>query len=782
MKLYSCNTLRAMKQNKAAYLGAVCIIALGILIQVAMTDTLYNLRDKVALYFTDCRFADVFATVEALPETQLDHLAEIPGIDQAFGRLSGDARLLLEGQDEIITLHLLAYSTDDRLNTISLSDNAQEIAANTLYLGTKMQAAYHFTPGQPLQLAVSGRTESLTFAQTANAPEYIYAMPAGAQTPDGAIYDIACLDKAQLELLLDQKGLVTELGFTLKDGYRFADVRTALEEQLSPYGLSALTDRNDQISNYMLRSEFSQLTTMGIVLPAIFLAISVFMLYIVLKKLIDKDRSLIGTMKAFGATDRELLTAYLKQSLALGTVGALLGSVLAIPLGKFMFAMYVDYFNLPYPYYDNFISSRLVGLGIALLTSISATLWGVKDILNITPAESMRPAAPNAAAQPPLSKRLAALLNPRQKMGLRAVWRSKSRSLVIALAIAFPFALTSVLFSFDSVIDQMFYDQFEKVQLYDLKVSLAQYVPYDDAVHAAEQLDGVYHSEAAGELTLLMRHGHLTQYAALMVLGQNSTLYHIMDIKQQYYSPPTDGLIINSKTAADLQLKEGDLVEVTNSQLSPTAVKLPVVRIIEETLGSNCYISQAGLTRCFASPPLANTVMFKVYPQQLDHVKSQLTHTSGILSLTDSARILKGYRELMTSMIAMVNLFTLMAIATGIILITNISVISIRERRSEFGTLAILGADLREISEIVRFEQFLYFGMGLLLGLPLTAGFRVIMEKLVASDTYTVDLQIPAIAYIKALLLCIMIMLAAFIMIMKSIGDIQPADILKERE
>ena len=144
------------------------------------------------------------------------------------------------------------------------------------------------------------------------------------------------------------------------------------------------------------------------------------------------------------------------------------------------------------------------------------------------------------------------------------------------MAIAYPFALTSVLFSFDSVIDQMFYDQFEKVQLYDLKVSLAQYVPYDDAVHAAEQLD---------------------------------------------------------------------------------------------------------------------------------HVKSQLTHThtSGVLSLTDSARILKGYRELMTRIIAMVNLFTLMAIATGIILITNISVISIRERRSEFGTLAILGADLREISEIVRF-------------------------------------------------------------------------------
>ena len=44
----------------------------------------------------------------------------------------------------------------------------------------------------------------------------------------------------------------------------------------------------------------------GTVIPVIFMAMSVFMLYIVLKKNIDNDRVLIGTMKAMGMKNIEL--------------------------------------------------------------------------------------------------------------------------------------------------------------------------------------------------------------------------------------------------------------------------------------------------------------------------------------------------------------------------------------------------------------------------------------------------------------------------------------------
>ena len=49
------------------------------------------------------------------------------------------------------------------------------------------------------------------------------------------------------------------------------------------------------------------------------MAMSVFMLYIVLKKNIDNDRVLIGTMKAMGMKNIELNTKYLPASTTVST-------------------------------------------------------------------------------------------------------------------------------------------------------------------------------------------------------------------------------------------------------------------------------------------------------------------------------------------------------------------------------------------------------------------------------------------------------------------------------
>lgn len=110
------------------------------------------------------------------------------------------------------------------------------------------------------------------------------------------------------------------------------------------------------------------------------MAISVFMLYVVLKKMIDRDQKPIGTMKAFGMTDRELLFGYLIEGAAAGYSGAVVGSILAIPFGKFMFDMYIEFFTLPDTVYHNYMDSRITGTLIAVGTGLLAVFWGVRDI------------------------------------------------------------------------------------------------------------------------------------------------------------------------------------------------------------------------------------------------------------------------------------------------------------------------------------------------------------------------------------------------------------------
>lgn len=781
MRRYAIHLWRNAIKSKGSYLGAVMVIAMGLLVFVAMTDVLSNLRDTQQEYYDACAFADVFAGVEGIPAGKMEELERIEGIDIAFGRLTKDVRALIEGENNIITLHLMAYEPNDRLNRFQATD--PQLSDSELLLGYKMFEAYGFAKGDEMRLVIGDSMEAFTLAGTVQEPEYIYAMPpGGAQSPDAEIYDIACINKTRLEKLLGRGGVVTELGFTLKPGYRFSDVKQELTDKLSPYGLFSLVEQENQISNYMMDSEFSQLTSTGTALPAIFLSVSVFMLYIVLRKMIDRDRTLIGTMKAFGFTDRELISCYLKQGVVIGVLGAIVGSILSMPFAQYMYAMYVDYFNLPLRELTYYWSTRMLSAVIAVCVSIFAVYIGVKELLKIHPAEAMRPITPGVAPTAALPRFLSRRLNARKKMSVRFMSRNKLRSILLAFAIAFPFAFTAVLLSFQEVAEQLFFAQFTKMETYDMKVALDGYMNYHDLVSSARELENVYDVEAIADYGVTLRHENMTLLTSLKALHANSHNYRIMDIYNHYYAPRSDGLIMNSVTARKINVEQGDMVEVYSVYLSSEPVKIPVVKIVEESFGTGCYIDIDAVSRYFNVGDIADTLLFKVDRGKREEVKRELIATKNIVSLTESDRALKSYQELMKSMTAMMNMFVLLSVVMGFILIYNIMDISLRERKNEFGTLMVLGTRHQDILEIISFEQMLNFVLGILAGYPLSLVLKELVAGIIASDVYTVNFTVPFSAYVYSLVICGAMAILSTRIAFRDIGHIEPAEVLKEKE
>lgn len=781
MKNFWKNVSRTARKNLGTYLGASCIIALGIFIYIAMMDTLHNLEDQIDIYYKNYSMADVFAQVSSIPLEELEQLKDIPGVKEVYGRLGRDVRLLFDGQTEVVTLHLLAYNEGDVLNRLRVPK--EKLEEDEISLGSKMMDAYGYEEGDLITILINGDAKTFSLAGSCYAPEYIYAIPpGGAMIPDGEIYDIACMDKREMEALLGEQGIANELGFSLFPGYTYEDVRYHLKERLEPFGLTSLCERADQPSVTMVDGEINELISMGSILPIIFMAISVFMLYIVLRKIIDRDRSLIGTMKAFGYKDSELILTYLRQGISIGVVGAVAGSVLAVPFGRFMFQIYAGFFNLPDTVYHSYVDTRITGTAIALGTSMTAVYLGVRGILKIAPAEAMRAAAPAANRTFRIPAWIGKWLNTMQKMGCRSIARSPMRIFLIGLAIAFPFGMTAVLFSFTGVANQMFYDQFSKVQTYDIQASLDRYVSLLRAGQAGEELDGVVKSEAVGTFSLELKNENLTSFAMLYALNRGSELYRIMDMYGKYYEPPGDGLIINSRMAADLHAAPGDTIEIFNAALAPEAVKIPISAVISESLGSGCYMDIESMQKYFNMESAANTILLKVRPGALQEVKDQLLKTSRVTYIVDTARILNGYQGMLKSMMAMMNLFAAMAVVTGMILIYNISVISIRERKTEFGTLTIMGISDREIWQMVSFEQLVYFFIGIAMGFPVSFLFQYIVESLIVSDTYTIEMNITPRAYAAGFFTCMLVAAVSCVSVMRIIRKIEPTDILKERE
>lgn len=796
MKHFQKNVFRLAGQNRGSFIGAMFIIAIGIFVYVAMMDTLWNLKGQVEAYYESSHLADVFAEVSGISESELKRLKEIPGILDVSGKMAADVRLLADGQEEIVTVHLLSYDEDDSLNQLTLTDadgrygmtgetGSQETAAgyDNLYLGGRMAEVYGYQGGEAMKLLINGRAVNVQFAGTCHGPEYIYSIPpGGAMVPDGEVYDIAGMEKSRMEEITGRHDSLNELGFTLASGYEFEDVSHGLTEQLENFGLISLTKREDQGSYDMVQGEMGELISIGTILPVIFMAISVFMLYVVLKKMIDRDQSLIGTMKAFGMTDRELMGAYLFEGVAIGAVGAAAGSILAIPFGQYMFDMYVDFFNLPDTIYHNYLGSRISGLALAVGTGLLAAFLGVRDILSIAPAQAMRAKAPAAVQNLFIPEFLLKRLGPLERMGCRAIARNPFRGFLIALAIGFPFSMSSVLLSFQGIADQMFMDQFEKIQIYDFQISLNRYDTPIRAAQSGEVLEGVTVSEAVCTAAAELKKENRSKFVMLYGLNPGSENWLVMDNQGQYYEPPDGGILINSRIAEDLHVEAGDMIEITCPGMTVEQVKIPVVGVIAESFGSGCYMSLESFGKLFQTRCPANTVLLKVKEGKKEQVKQKLMETSQVTWLVDAGKIIGSYQDMMGSMLAMIHMFSIMSVAAGGILIYNISMINIRERVNEFGTLMVLGESEREIGRMILFEQAVYFLAGIAMGYPGSMGIRLLLEKLVISDSYTVNLNVGPLSYLMAFFTCLGITFVSCMAQVRFVGRIHLTDILKERE
>ncbi len=675
----------------------------------------------------------------------------------------------------------MGYREDAKLNRLDLF--GQTMTEETIFVGSRMAKAYGFSEGTPVELIIGGEIYEFSYTGNAGAPDYIYAVSTeSAMVPDGELYDTACISQERLGKLLGMTGQVNELGFTLRPGYTFDDVKYRLESALQEYGILSICGKEDQVSYKMVDGEILELVSIGTILPLIFMAVSVFMLCISLKKMIDHDQPLIGSMKAFGMKDTELVGAYLIEGGLIGLTGAVLGWILAIPFGMFMFDLYLDFFTLPDAVYHNYANTRLAGLGIALLTGVGAVLLGVRRLLQITPAMAMRSRAPIVLKQSVLPAAWTQRLGTFRKLGVRAMTRSPLRGLLIVLAVAFPFALSPVLFSFMPMVDDMIEDYFGSIQTYDLQLAMASFSDPRDLGNAGREIPYVTGSEGICQLPVQLKNGSRREYSLLYGLQEGSQLWKVGDNEGNTFDPPKKGIVLNERLAKKLHLQEGDLVSLNLTAYGSSWVDLPVQRVVTEIFGGSCYMDLQSFPSQLGVRAPANTLLLSVQEGRMEEVKEAVRGTSMVTSIIDAAKITKGFSGMMDSMVMMVNMFAFFAAAAGFVLIHNISMINIRERFTELGTLEVLGASEKEVNGMLRDESVLYFAGGVLLGIPGSLGFKKLVEALIISESYAIKLRIHPAAYGITFLMCAAMMWLAWKQDTKLIRTIALTDILKERE
>ena len=331
-------------------LAIAMVVAGGVATYILSASTLDSLRRTQARFYSEYRFADVFAALKRAPEGLGERIAAIPGVALVETRVAAPANLQLENYRAPVAALVVSIpdGRQPQLNRLHVARGRLPEAGREreAVISDAFAAAHRLEPGATLSATVYGRRRTIEIVGIVVTPEFVFQLQPGAIIPDFRSYAILWMSRRPLEAAVDMEGAFNELSLRLERGARSEDVVARLDTILAPYGGLGAHGRRDQVSHRYLSEEFRQLETMATMFPVIFLGVAAFLLNVVLTRLMAIERGQIAILKAFGYTNAPLVLHYLKLTALIVAAGGILGLAAGTYLGRAMGGMYMEFYQI----------------------------------------------------------------------------------------------------------------------------------------------------------------------------------------------------------------------------------------------------------------------------------------------------------------------------------------------------------------------------------------------------------------------------------------------------
>ncbi len=371
--------IRDLSSSGGMILAIASIIAMGVACFVALRSAYHNLDEARRRYYAQCRMADFSIELKKAPVVALDALERLPGITEIRPRLQFYVTVDLDGVEEPLSGQVL--SLPERRDVPMINDvvlrrgsyftdrRDEEVIVNDAFA-----RKHGLHPGDRIHLLLNNRRQALHVVGTAISSEFVYLLGPGALVPDPEHFGVFYLKHGYLEEVFDFNGACNQvLGLLAPDVRDRPDPLLERAERLmESSGVFATTPRRDQLSNRYVSNELNELSLFAVIMPAIFLTVAALVLGVLMGRLIEHQRTEIGTLKALGYPDGLLLAHILKFGLVVGLVGGVVGLGLGSLLAGAMTRMYDQFFE--FPALVNRVDPAVLAVG--LLTSLACTLLG----------------------------------------------------------------------------------------------------------------------------------------------------------------------------------------------------------------------------------------------------------------------------------------------------------------------------------------------------------------------------------------------------------------------
>lgn len=548
-------------------------------------------------------------------------------------------------------------------------------------------------------------------------------------------------------------------------------------------------DRSGNDSFHGMDNDISFIQAVTQAFPIIFFLVAILICLTTMTRMVEEDRTLIGTYKSLGYTKRHISMKYILYAVSACVIGGILGTLIGfLGLPKVIWIIISNMYILPSFQLSFYPAYGMSGFILFLVGIVGATVFACAEMLHQRPAELMRPKPPKEGSRimleriPFVWKRLKFL----NKVTCRNLFRYKKRALMTIVGILGCMMLIVFAFGIKDTVGGVMSDQYSKVTVYDAIV-IADNLKTEEMDQLADELKA---SDMVKELlqleitTLTLGSDRDNLDITVMVIPDEAdfTSYvHFRDIEtNSTRTLPKEGIVVTQNAAKQLSLNSGDTVSLQNED--NLEYDFEVAFVGANYAGNYVYLSESCYKAAFKD--YAGTSFLLNYSESSEGEAwlDNLSEDNRILSVSSSRKAIDTFGDVRNTVNMVVYLLIGISAILAFTVLFTLSNINVSERERELATIKVLGFRRKEVYSYVNKETFILTFLGILLGIPAGYGITYAILSSVSIADIAFQVRVSTAAYLSAAILTMIFTLLVDKITHKILRNINMVEALKSVE
>ena len=379
---------------------------------------------------------------------------------------------------------------------------------------------------------------------------------------------------------------------------KIADAEAKVQDIEKPTWYVYDRDTLTEYSGYGENAE--RLGAIGRVFPVLFFLVAALISLTSMTRMVEEQRTAIGTMKALGYSKMSIAKKYLGYAL-IATAG---GSVLGVLIGEKILPYIIVYaYGILYQHITHILIPyqwiyAWMAAAAAIVCTMAATFFACYKELVAQPAVLMRPPAPKNGQRVFLEriKFIWKHLSFTWKSCIRNLTRYKKRFFMTVFGIGGCMGLMLVGYGIKDSCYEIAELQFRDIQMYDGSVYLKEDISDETRQNLLDYMkddSDISHYMQTSMKNVTLVNGKNKRDAYQVVFSEPKDVKDYFDFhdrkSKEEYTLDDEGVIISEKTGKLLNAKAGDTIEIKDEENGNKKVK--IAHICENYMGHYLYMT-----------------------------------------------------------------------------------------------------------------------------------------------------------------------------------------------